>query len=332
MKKRWRMCGSLLCALKPAAVFVQWVMLGVGASGVVHASLDRTLQVPAGNPSADEVARQVYFANHFYAFDNFSIKGLGRRMAVLINRDADGDVGSVGVERYLKNDYDDSEVASRDLAIFRSGKLRGTGLLVTEYRDAQKSSTYSIWLPALRKVRRFAEPEQDESWGGSVFTFGDVSLRRPDQETHELLGKKQFRTCLGVIEAMEGKSFKHAGRLPKRTCRHIDKMVYGLKSRPKTPEWWYDYRISFVDTESFADYRTVYFKNDELIKVIDRDWGVVTGIDTKDPRALFWKSWYGADLRTGRESWAVIPQDSLEINSDRDATFWSERTLRRLKR
>ena len=51
-----------------------------------------------------------------------------------------------------------------------------------------------------------------------------------------------------------------------------------------------------------------------------------------DPRALFWKYWYGVDLRTGQESWAVIPRKVVEYDTDQSNAFWTEQTLRRIKR
>lgn len=298
----------------------------------VSAGIDRHLPLPGPNPSPDEIARQVYFANHFYAFDNFSITNRGRMIAVLINHGDDGDTSTTAVERHLNNAYDSDVIKSRDLAIFRSGNLQGTGMLVTDYAEDDRSQSYMVWLPALRKIRRFAEPEHDQPWGGSVFTFGDVTLRKPEHENHELLGKKPFRTCLGVIGDLEGQPFRFVGELPKRSCRHVNKEVYGLKSTTKFDNWWYDYRISLVDTKSFADYRTLYYKNGQLIKVIDRDWGVVDGANIDDPRALFWKSWYGIDLVSGRESWAVIPQSVIKFNTSERNDFWSEKTLRKITR
>jgi len=300
-------------------------------SAAALAGVPKNLPLPQGTPTADEVARQVYFANHFYAFKNFSINRQGRTMAALITRDAGGDISTAGVERHLNNNYPaDDANASRDLAIFQSGKMKGTGLLVTDFTDDSISQSYQVWLPEMRKIRRFAEPEQQELWGGSVFTFGDVTLRKPEHETHELLGTKIFHSCLGVITELEGQESPHAGKLPERACRHVGKEVYGLKSTTKFENWWYDYRISFVDTKSFADYRTVYYKGDQMVKVIDRDWGVVSGSGKSDPRALFWKYWYGVDLVSGRESWAVIPQAVVAFDTDRDNDFWTESTLRKL--
>lgn len=298
-------------------------------------SVDRSLPFPDENPSAEEIAKQVYFANHFYAYDNFSIgaKRSRNRKAVMINRDSSGKDSTLAIERHLNNKYDDGAIKSRDLAIFRSGKLKGTGLLVTDYVDQDKSTSYSVWLPALRKIRRFAEPAHEDSWGGSVFTFGDVVLRKPEHETHELLGVKKMRSCLGVIPELEGKGFRYVRKLPKRSCRHIGKEVYGLKSTSNFKDWWYDYRITIVDVKTFADYRTTYYKDGNLIKIIDRDWGVMDDeTESKDPRALFWKYWYGVDLQTGQQTWAVIPQRIIEFNRDVDNKFWSEKTLRKIKR
>ncbi|MDJ0834847.1 MAG: outer membrane lipoprotein-sorting protein [Gammaproteobacteria bacterium] len=316
------------------------VFLTTGLLSLAYASsvsaVDRNLPFPEGTPTATEIAEQVYFANHLYAFDNFSIGAhkSKNRKAVLINRSADGTDNTIAVERHLNNSYDsDGSIKARDLAIFRSGKLKGTGMLVTEYDDPAKDSSYMLWIPSLRKIRRFAQPAHEDSWGGSVFTFGDVTLRKPEHETHELLGKKKMRSCLGAIAELEDRGFRYVQKLPEKSCRNIGKEVYGLKSTTKFPNWWYDYRISLVDTKTFADYRTVYYKDGEMIKIIDRDWGVMEDkLASSDPRALFWRYWYGVDLKTGKESWAVIPERIIEFNRDVGNRFWSERTLRRIKR
>lgn len=323
---------TLTLSLKSGAALMLSLITFAGAS---QAGVTRNLPYPSAEaePDADDVARQVYFANHFYAFDNFSIKRRGGTLSVLVNK-ADGKSPlTTAVERHLNNNYDEEDaIRSRDLAIFHSGNMRGTGMLVTEYKDDDKNKDYMVWIPRLRKIRRFGQPRQDDAWGGSVFTFGDVTLRKPDDETHELLGKKKMRTCLGMMEALEGKLFRYTGRVPERSCRHIDKEVYGLKSTTKFKDWWYDYRISYVDTQSFADYRTLYYKNGKLIKIIDRDWGLVNAEGEGDPRALFWKYWYGLDLTTGQESLAVIPRKVVSFNSRQSNNFWTERTLRRIKR
>ena len=296
------------------------------ASALSLASVSKDLPLPTGDLTANALADQVYFVNHFYAVKNYSIQKEGRNITVLINKSKDARPKTITLERYLNNDYSDGQIKARDLAIFRSGKLKGTGMLITDYVDDNKSQSYSIWLPALRKIRRFAEPSHDDAWGGTDFTFGDVTLRKPQHETHELLGKTAFKECLGAIDLPEDQRNKYTQNLPKATC--VDTEVHQLKSTTKYDNWWYDYRISYVDLKTFVDYRTEYFKGDEKIKVIDRSWIALGG----DPRAQAWKYWYGKTLATGHETWAVIPDTATHSNEERPANFWSENTLRKIKR
>ena len=71
--------------------------------------------------------------------------------------------------------------------------------------DDRKSQSYSIWLPSLRKIRRHAEPAQNDAWGGSPFTYGDIYLRKPKHETHELIGEERFPKCLRTLRLMGNK-------------------------------------------------------------------------------------------------------------------------------
>lgn len=299
------------------------------ASGTAHAVDLKNLPYPTGAPSAEEIIRQVYFVNHFYAYRNFSIVRRGQKeITVLLSRAPGDRPKTETVERHLNNDYDDGIVQSRDLAIFQSGKLRGTGILITDYVDDEKSQSYAIWLPALRKIRRFAEPAHEDAWGGTDFTFGDVVLRKPKDETHVLLETTTFNDCLGRME-LGDQNVYYLDAVPEASCGPKGREVYVVRSMPKRENWWYDHRDSYVDTKSFADYRTRYFKNGEEIKIIDRDW---RGMGLDDPRAQAWGYWYGKVYNTGHETWAIIPPSVVEFNQEVDNELWSERTLRRIKR
>jgi hypothetical protein len=291
------------------------------------AGVPKDLPMPNGTPDADEIARQIYFVNHFYALKNYGITEKDGAITVLINQSQGDSPTTVTIERFLNNDYPAGDsINAMDLAIFRSGKLRGTGMLITDFADDNKSQSYSIWLPALRKIRRFAEPAHDDAWGGTDFTFGDVALRKPKDETHELLGVTTFNDCLGAIPNIQ---VRYLPDPPKASCDHKGKEVYQLKSTTKRQNWWYDYRISYVDTKTFADFRTEYFKGGEKIKIIDRDW---ESLGQADARAQSWKYWYGKTFASGHETWAVIPKQVVEFNQSWDADMWSEKTLRRIKR
>jgi hypothetical protein len=293
------------------------------------AGVPKDLPYPTGTPSAEQIIEQVYYVNHFYPYKNFAIVEDGNDITVLISK-AEGRAPTTNtLERYLNNDYSGDSIKAMDLAIFRSGKLNGTGMLITDYVDDDKSQSYMIWLPALRKIRRFAQPAHDDAWGGTDFTFGDVVLRKPFHETHELLGKETFNDCLGAVEIAPEDLNRWMQNLPPASCNPKGKEVYKIKSTTKFDNWWYDYRISYIDTKTFADYRSEYFKGDKKIKVLDRDW---RSQNMDDPRALAWGYWYGKNLETNHETWAVIPEKVIRINGEYDPDLWSEKTLRKIKR
>ena len=289
----------------------------------------KILAYPSGTPSAEEIAKQVFFVNHFYALENVSYAKKGKKATVIVNKAPDGHVTSTTFERHLNNVYDDGIVKARDLAIFRSGKLKGTGILTTVFEDDSKSQAFSVWFPALRKIRRHAEPPHDDSWGGSNFTYGDVYLRKPGNESHALLGVEQFDECLGTMALAADEQTRHTRHLPQQQCSHRGKRVYKLKSTTKFENWWYDFRVRYIDVETFADYRAVYYKDDQQVKVLDKDWVSTQGAD---PRALYWRYWYVRTFRTGQEGMSAAPDGLVKWNRKLKPSLWTEKTLRKIKR
>ena len=315
----------------PVRARVAAFSLATTLSFAATAGVPNDLAYPSGDLTADQIMDQVYFVNHFYSFKNYAITKQDKDITVLVIKGEDRKPTTNTLERYLNNEYSDGNIKAQDLAIFRSGKLKGTGMLITDYVDDAKSQSYMIWLPALRKIRRFAEPAHDDAWGGSDFTFGDVALRKPMHETHELLGKETFNDCLGYIAFADDEQTRYTKDLPKEgSCDHKGKEVYKVKSTTKFENWWYDDRISYIDAKTFADYRTEYFKDGEKIKVIDRDW-VPLG-EGSDPRAVGWGYWYGKTLATGNQTWAVIPANVNAVDGEYKDDWWSEKTLRKIKR
>ena len=298
-----------------------------------QAGVSKSLPYPSGGDlTADQVVEQTYFVNHFYGFKNYAITKKGRTITVLLNKAEGSKPTTNTLERYLNNDYPAGDaVNAEDMAIFRSGKLKGTGMLITDYSDDAKSQSYMIWLPALRKIRRFAQPAHDDAWGGSDFTFGDVALRKPQHETHELMGKETFNDCLGYMKIADDQQSRYTKNVPTEgSCSPKGKEVYKVKSTTKFESWWYDYRVSYIDSKTFADYRTEYFKDGNMVKVIDRDWVALGGSD--DPRAVGWGYWYGKTLATNHETWAVIPSKVNQVDAKYKKGWWSEKTLRKIKR
>ncbi len=224
------------------------------AAGVATATVSKDLAYKSSGLSANDVANQNYFVNHFYSFDNYAITKKGKDVTALILRAKDSNPLTLTLERYLNNAPKAAGVNAQDLAVFRSGKLKSTGMLITDFSDANKSQSYEIFIPSIRKVRCFAEPARDDAWGGSDFTFGDVTLRKPKHDNHELLGMTKFTGCLSVMKDIKRNKWTQNAKI-EADCSVDGKEVYKLKSTANDANWWYDNRVSYIDTKTFADYR-----------------------------------------------------------------------------
>jgi len=84
----------------------------------------RDLPLPSGTPTAEGIIDQVYYLNHFYGFDNYSIENLGSKsVTVIVNRTEGNRPKTMTVTRHINNKYDDGKIRARDIAFFGSGKL-----------------------------------------------------------------------------------------------------------------------------------------------------------------------------------------------------------------
>lgn len=311
-------------------------MMAVGALSTLlttglFAGVPVNLAYPQGTlKDANAVMENVYFVNHFYAFKNYSIEKNRRVITVIVKKSEGEKPLTDTVERYLNNDYkDDATVKAKDLAIFRSGKMKGTGMLITDYEDDARSQEYIVWLPALRKTRRFAQPAHDDAWGGTDFTFGDVTLRKPIHETHELLGVETFGKSVHTMVIPEAEQTSTTKTLPAGTDEYKAAQVYKVKSTTKFPSWWYDYRVTYVDTKTYSDYLTEYYKKGKLIKTLEKNWKAIEG--QTDPRALRWFTWYAVNVETKHETMAFIPKEVTKFDTNLPTTLWSEATLTKIK-
>jgi len=298
----------------------------------LFAGVPVNLAYPKGElKDANKVIENVYFVNHFYAFKNYSIEKKRRTSTILVKKSEGKKPLTDTIERYLNNSYlDDATVKAKDLAIFRSGKMKGTGMLITDYEDDARSQEYLVWLPALRKIRRFAQPAHDDAWGGTDFSFGDVTLRKPMHETHEFVGTETFGKTIHSMVIPKDQQTNTTKRLPKATDAFKDTKVYKIKSTTKFSSWWYDYRISYVDTKTFGDLLVEYFKDGKLIKTLEKNWEKIDG--QSDPRALRWAMWYAHDLRNGHQTEAYMPKKVTKFNTSLKSKLWSKKTLTKIKK
>jgi hypothetical protein len=302
------------------------MMLLAGAMNIWAVEL-KSLPYPEDQPDARMVARQVFYVNRLFSFANLSIEDHPKGVAVVVDNVPGKKKTITAVERHINNTYQDGEIASRELSIFRSGKLKGAAILLTDYKDPGRPPRYMLRLPVINKTRVIEISDTDETWGGTVFTYEEMLPSNPDWEQHELLGVRKFKACLSSVAVPPQKKLRWIDIPDQPVCDHKGKLVYMLKSIPELHVHWYDYRISHVDTTSFANYRTEYYKDGGIIKIIDRDWH---SVGLQDPRALQWHHIYGKDFVTGHETYIVVPDTAVSINTDKNESFWTEESLRTL--
>ena len=281
-----------------------------------------------GDLTADQIVLEAYRHTHWLRVDKLATQKTGRKVATLINRGRGGRVTINTFDNYVNSDFDDPSIETKTLAIFQSGKQRGLGLLMTSYTAMEKPPSILTWLPELRKVRRFLAPAHDDAWAGSVMTFGEVFLRRPEHEKHELLGRENIDYCLAMMSVNEHKKLSRL-TLPVSDCSFKGREVYQLKSTTKFKNWWYDYHISDIDSENYLPYKTVYFKNHQPVKTIWIAWKH----GGRDASLVHYPYYiFGRVDATKFESLFYVPEETVRWNVDLPDRFWSERTLRKIKR
>jgi hypothetical protein len=284
---------------------------------------------------AEQIAQEVYSAAHGALVSNAISRRVRNEVALVVNRAPlamrePGRKPTVQTfDTYVNNRPEDPELESLQMAILTSGKARGTGVLFSSYNGNGRRSVISMWLPALRKIRRINEPSHEDVWFGTNLTYGELVLRRPEHETHELLGEGVMASCLEAMELTPREMTRYTRNLPKPQCGHQGRPVYRLKSSTKFANWWYDYHISEIDKETYALYKTVYYKGDKLVKTVYVDW---QSLDQPDPRITYPRYIYAITHADGKDSLVYVPRSTIALNLDLPDSFWSEETLQNYQR
>ena len=217
--------------------------------------------------AANDVAKESYRVNHSFYVKNMMIAKKGRSTILAIKRPVGVKPNITRLERFLSNEYDDGVVESKDLVIIRSGHLNGVGILMTAYLDPKRSHEYLVWIPALRKVRRMAEPNEDAGLAAADIAFlEDAKLRRFYDESYELLDTKKMDLKLSMMSFKDKEFGRYTKALPHKESTLVkNRTIHILKSRHKDISHWYDYRISYIDATHFTDYLTEYYKDNTLM-------------------------------------------------------------------
>ena len=306
---------------------MKWIV-SLLLSTTLFATVDTHLPYPK-KVDANEIAKQVYFVNHQFYLKNQILKSKKKKSLLVVKKPYGKKPMVLRVERFLNNDYKGGLVKSKDLIIFLSGNLKGTGVLAKEFRDESKSLDIRMWFPALRKVRRMAEPSKNMGYSAADIAFlEEAKLRRLSDDVYTLIDKREITFNFKQMQIPESQLNRFTKQLP-QDKKSITKEVYVLKASPNE-QAWYDYRVDYVDTKHFTTYRTKFYLYGKVVKIIDRQWEKI--ISLKDERAYMWYYWYSINPETKFETVNFIPRSIVKNNVDNyKSSFWSERTLRRLK-
>lgn len=290
------------------------------------------IQLPVlADSDLNDLLERSWRVDHFRAFDNLLIGYRDKPDMVLLSRGPKSTT-RIDSERMIQLKPKNPQLQARDLVIFKTGKLRGTGILIDDYGPGRPMQL-RMWLPALRKIRRFSEPDPDDIWGGSHLTYGDLYLRRPHDETHGHVEGPEPPDCLEDAAAI-GRWAN--GRLKTRIepwCGLSQRPLTWVESRPRRPSPHYDRRLRLLDGETGAEYQSEYFLGGRLVKRLQKNWQPVSA---DRPDGLVWTFWsvrlFDEAGQVTAESLAWAPLEAYEWNRRVKPSLWSEKTLRRIRR
>jgi len=321
--------GKLWCMTKKS-LYIGCACALLSLFSPVHAVTP--IPYPQGKLNGLQIAEQVYAVSHGLLVENASSKKQGKDIAMLVNRPpaekrVSGRKPIVNTfETYGNSHPEDPALESMQMAIIKSGKARGTGILFISNTDKSKPGMMTVWLPTLRKARHINEPSHEDTWVGTNLTYGELVLRRPEHEAHELLREDVFNDCLLAMELNPWEINRYTRKLPGPQCGHKGKAVYVVKSTTKFQYWWYDYHITEIDKKTFAPYRTVYFKDGKKVKTVVVDW---QSLDQEDPRISYPRYIYAVTHESGIDSMVYVPRSTILLNQDLPDSFWSLKTLQK---
>ncbi len=196
------------------------------------------------------VLSMVSFFIFIVLFSGFLWAITGKELAEKVYNRYDGDDAYYRVKMFLidrrgKKREREMEILVKDFSglnktyirFLAPSDIRGTSFLSIE-RVAGSDLQY-LFLPDLGRSRRIVSSQKKRRFVNTDYTYEDMERRKPDQDTHRILGEEKV---MG------------------RDC-------YKLESVPKDGKSQYGKRISWVDKESYLILKTDFYdKKGRLVK------------------------------------------------------------------
>ena len=234
-----------------------------------------------------------YKQNHFKELHNYSVHKNQKVLPSLIHKNGNS-LSTLYFEKYQTNQ--DKE---KHLFVYQSGRYKGTKVLI---ELSGGDVAVNAWIPQLRKSRRLTTFKHDESWNGTNFTYADILLRRPFDEKHSIQGEDKLSVNTANLMSFQRVNY----------CPTEYKNVISIKSIPKKETTAYDYRIE-------------YYKNEKLIKTIEKGWYAIS----KDIKIQAYI--HATNHKNKTQSLIYIPQSSHTYNNKISKHFFSKLSLHKKK-
>jgi outer membrane lipoprotein-sorting protein len=192
---------------------------GVLAAVVVGVSL---VALPARAQRPELSARDIMEKN-FFATKVTSLR-VETTMVLINNRGQRRERANTGIVKLQPNGVDSKLVVK----FSAPPDIKGTGVLQIEHGDSDDDLW--VYLPALRKSRRLVANNKKDSFAGSDFSYGDITLPKVDQSRHTLLRSEKVddHDCYVVESVPATEAVKtNSGYSKKMTWVRTDNFVEG---------------------------------------------------------------------------------------------------------
>ncbi len=133
----------------------------------------------------------------------------------------------------------------KDMVIITEPRsVKGLAVLSWTHMDPKREQDQWLWLPSLKKVRKVSQSAGDDAFFGSDFTTEEITTRRWEDETYQMLGKEKFT---GYSCAYNGKTY----------YKGVD--CFKMVSKSKRKKWYYSERISWLVKDTGEEiYQEIY--------------------------------------------------------------------------
>ena len=161
--------------------------------------------------------------------------------------------GSVSTRRLQILSMQDTAGQNRTIVVFMSPpNIKDTRFLTIENND--RNDDQWIYLPSMRKIKRIASSDQNSSFMGTDFTYGDMSDTQTDKDRHALLREEVFQGRLCYVVESIPLDLDSASR--SKLISWVDK------------EWFVPLKVDFYDKRSEELSRTAISENINLVNEI----------------------------------------------------------------